>query len=215
MKQQDIFESFSSENKEYSALCAALYERELRRLAYSDTGASLQQLQSQLKSLPFYIKKAALWLQETDNPLVLDSHTPSWLHKQSRRPPRPGKEHVLQAWLQRHVSLGLLLPVLTQYDGVWQVRLDSIDKIKGDEQQIHLNRWGWFSYQGWPLEDEPLQVLKPSVVNVSAACAGHRWNALSTLEPQSLPLRELLLTTLLSWPNFTKARRPLEIETSN
>lgn len=207
--QADIFQ-MQKHNSVHAELCNAIYERELALLSYANDDAD--RIRRKLRSLPFYVKKAAWWLIYTESPLELDPQNASWQSAQRPRPPKQSSATVLSKWLDLHVAPGLPVPVLVQADDFVQVRLDSVDRVDYAGQRVHLNRWGWCSFGGQPLSEEPALLLKPTPTIITAACAGHRWNEQGRLAPAALPLRELLLSALLSWPNFTQANQPLELD---
>ncbi|MCO4320590.1 hypothetical protein [Aliidiomarina quisquiliarum] len=206
--QADIFH-MQQHNSVHAELCNAIYERELALLTYANDDAD--RLRRKLRSLPFYVKKAAWWLIYTESPLVLDQQNASWQSNQRTKPPKQITATAMAKWIDLHVAPGLPLPVLVTNDEFVQVRLDSVDRVDYAGQRLHLNRWGWCSFSGETLSNESILLLKPTPTIVAAACAGHRWNEQGRLAPGALPLRELLLTALLSWPNFTKAKQPLQI----
>ncbi|WP_126756621.1 hypothetical protein [Aliidiomarina taiwanensis] len=194
-------------NSAQAELCNAMYERELALLSYADDDAA--RIRRKLRSLPFYVKKAAWWLIEADSPLTLDTQNAGWQAKQRPRPPQPDPTH-LPKWLEQHIAPGLPLPVEVTAGGKVHIRLDSVDRVDYANKRFHLNRWGWCAFTGASLAKEPIRVLKPTVTVMTAACAGHRWNNAGRLPPVALPLRELLLSAMLCWPKFTQARRPDE-----
>lgn len=202
--QSNIFH-LNPHNSLYVELCAALYERELTQLSYQEDNA--ETIRRKLRSLPFYVKKAAWLLLQAESPLTLDSQNASWLAPQKNKPPKLRSSNTLAKWLDLHVAPGLPLALLWQTEAYSQVLVDTVDRIDYSNQKLHLNRWGWCSFQGESLSAEPIYLLKPTPTIMAAACAGHRWNQQGRLAPQPLSLRELLLTSLLSWPNFQQAKQ--------
>lgn len=194
-------------NSAQAELCNAMYERELALLSYADDDAP--RIRRKLRSLPFYVKKAAWWLVAADSPLTLDTQNAGWQAKQRPKPPHSNATH-LPHWIEQHIAPGLPLPVLLTHAGKVHIRLDSVDRVDYAAERFHLNRWGWCDFSGKSLANEPIVVLKPSPTIMTAACAGHRWNSAGRLPPTALPLRELLLSAMLCWPTFTQARRPDE-----
>lgn len=203
--QTDIF-SQTQHSSAFAELCCALYEREISQLGYSEFDPA--RLKSRLKSLPFYIQKAAWGLLHSSSELKLDIQNASWQAKQLTKPPSVDS-HSIDSWVDQNIAPGLPLTVLVTQNHVTSVKLDSVDRIDYDKQQFHLNRWGWFNFSGSQIEqsDANCVVLKPTKKTVSAACAGHCWNDQGRLPPLSLSLRELLLTTLLDWPKFKSVRQ--------
>src|SRR5690554_6635502 len=105
--QGDIFH-MQAHNSAQAELCNAMYERELTLLSYADDDAA--RLRRKLRSLPFYVKKAAWWLVAADSPLTLDTQNAGWQAKQRPKPPHPDATH-LPTWLEQHIAPGLALPV--------------------------------------------------------------------------------------------------------
>lgn len=207
--QSDIF-YMHKHNSAHAELCNAIYERELALLSYANDDA--ERLRRKLRSLPFYVKKAAWWLIHTNSPLELDPQNASWQAKQRPNPPKQNAPVALSKWIDQHVAPGLPLPVLISNEDSIQVRLDSVDRVDYEGQRLHFNRWGWCAFTGESLSNEPICLLKPTPTIIGAACAGHRWNIHGRLAPAALPLRELLLSALLNWPNFTEAKQPLQLD---
>ncbi len=186
--QSNIFH-LHQHNSQHAELCNAIYERELALLSYANDDA--ERLRRKLRSLPFYVKKAGWWLIHAQSPLELDPQNASWQAKQRASPPKQSAATPLIKWIDQHVAPGLPLPVLVRSNDFVQVRLDSVDRVDYDKQQLHLNRWGWCSFAGQSLSAEPILFLKPT---------------------PALPLRELLLSALLYWPSFTQAMPPLQVD---
>lgn len=224
MDQSDFLHS----HDQFAELCAALYERELHDLSWNGPDNAVF-LKRRLASLPFYVRRAAhaLLSMQRDaspgsNPLQLDIRNASWHARQARKPPagihmaaqsgQPGADSKLATWLRRHARLGLVMPLQVEQDQLYGVYLDSIDRIELERQAmaqpaVHLNRHGWFSLDGQPLEQQHAHLLKPSRGVMSAACCGHQWSAAGRKAPRTLSLREVLLATTLQWPGFTRVNR--------
>lgn len=212
---------------QFAELCAALYERALHDLSWNGPDNATF-LKRRLASLPYYVKHAAHALlnmqpaaKAGSNPLRLDIQNASWHSRQAAKPPlgvsitgEHGSEDVskkLAKWLQLYLALGLVLPVQGEADRLHSVFLDSVDRIDSEAQRwpqpaLHLNRFGWFSFDGLPLEGQPARILKPTRTSIRAACCGHQWSAAGRKAPRTLSLREVLLATTLNWPAFTSVR---------
>ncbi|WP_113905981.1 hypothetical protein [Aliidiomarina celeris] len=203
--QSDIF-ALKQHSSAHAELCNAIYERELNTLVYSDDNAD--RLRRKLRSLPYYVKLAAWRLLEADTPLILDLQNASWQAPQQSKPIISKPTQRFAHWIEQHVAPGLPLPVMVAQDFEWHVKLDSVDRVDYGQQRFHLNRWGWCSFLGDSLEQQSIRVLKPSKQSMSAACAGHRWSDHGRLAPNVLSLRELLLSSLIHWQNFTRATLP-------
>lgn len=206
--QTDIF-SQTQHSEVFAELCCALYEREVTALGYSPFDPA--RIKSRLKSLPFYIQKAAWGLIYSSSELKLDIQNASWQAKQVGKPPKLPAKSTVSSWIDKHIAPGLPLPVRVFQDGVVSIKLDSVDRIDYEQKQFHLNRWGWFHFSGEQIQGEDSEVActvhKPTKSIMSAAAAGHCWNHQGKLPPVALSLRELLLSTLLDWPNFQSVRQ--------
>ena len=216
MQQSDLIQS--QQQSHFGELCTALYERELHELSWngSDNPTFLKR---RLASLPYYVRRAAFALLNVTNcPLQLDIQNASWQAKQTTRPPAgisPSDDTYLderlQAWLHKNAALGLVVPVQHEADKLISVYLDSIDKVDAEGREfgqpaVHVNRFGWFSFAGQPLELQSVYVLRPTKRSMTAACCGHQWSAAGRKSPRTLSLREVLLATSLHWPSFTKVK---------
>ncbi|RUO36353.1 hypothetical protein [Aliidiomarina sanyensis] len=218
--QSDIFSYADSSNLGLSAelaeLCNTLYDSELKILA--DTGPDDPRLlKRRLGSLSHYVRRAAHALivaaKRTDNPLQFDVQNACWLSRQ--RPHAPLPKLSPAAWLQKHVQLAMPLPVWerlpAQQGAIERIRLDTVDEIDITGERVHLNQTGWFHFSGDPEDpssDVPQRrLLRPDKASMVAACAGHRWGPTGRLAPQTLSLRELLLTTTVSWTGFSNVQR--------
>ena len=113
--------------------------------------------------------------------------------------------------------LGLPVSVRIKYHDHEHLELDCVDKINTKNQTLHLNRFGWFSFDGTFIDDETMHseanisdlvLNKPCKKTMTAACSGHCWNHKGKLSPRALSLRELLLSTLINWKTFTYSGKP-------
>lgn len=213
---------------QFAELCAALYERALHDLSWNGPDNALF-LKRRLASLPYYVKRAAhalLNMQQAPvtsaSPLQLDIQNASWHSRQANKPPlgffSAEQEAVpesvqlkLGKWLQSHAALGLVMPLQVEEDRLYSVFLDSIDRIDTQattwsKPAVHMNRFGWFGFDGEPLEEQTARLVKPTRSSISAACCGHQWSAAGRKAPRTLSLREVLLATTLNWPAFTSVR---------
>lgn len=224
-EQTEIF-SLAGQSNEFAELCNALYAEQLRELSQVNhlgggQAEGIRLLKRRLASLSGHVQRAAHALLFAareiqrggfENELTLDIHAASWLAKQATKPPRTPTvtaQSKLASWLERNACLALVMPVLHCEHGITQIYLDSIDEIHRHENRIHLNQWGWFDVCGNALDGEhpQLQLLKPDKASITAAYCGHRWAASGRMQPISLSLRTLLLTSTLVWPKFTEVRK--------
>lgn len=203
MLQQQDFASNSERLLDYAQLCNVFYERELKLLAQCELSPA--QLAKKLTSLPFYIKRAAEAVLLLENPLKLDAQNGTWSAKQKRKSPADKiTSNINQTWLQKNVQIGLILPVVISDIGQVHYRLDCIDVIQADK--VRLNEHGWFNFLGESLESNSVdkKLLKASKEIMVSACCGHQWIGNDITFPRTLSLRELLLTTVVNWPNLSK-----------
>ncbi len=202
----------SSQSSDYAELCNALYERELSQLVNADL-ATVQVLQSRLKSLPHYIKRTAHFMVQVKTPLELDSQNASWSTAQSYfAPVKNQDEAVVWQWYQSFaIPLGLVVPVWTE----GRIVLDSIDQLDQTQQRFRTNAFGWFSEASVTkmhlqtddlVATQPLKLLKPTKKVMMTACAGHCWQNKTKVRPKMLTLRELLLSCAINWRNFKQSR---------
>lgn len=206
--QSDIFQQ-SGNHQEFAELCNALYERELLVLAEDDE-IVLPRLRSKLKSLSYYIRRAAEGMMAADPPLEMDIHNASWSTKQANQCPalKPTAQDVA-SWLNINAHPGVPVVVHVQEFGRQYLVLDCINLVQKSQQKLMLNRFGWFSFQGESLEGEEqieIRLVKPSKTTIGAACCGHVWGHKGKLSPRTLPLREILLTAIINWRNFAKPK---------
>ncbi len=214
MSQQDIQNNLWQQrgNLQVKAeLCNVLYERELQRLS-TETTISVDELKKAIKSLPFYINRAAESICNTYSPLDLDSSNASWLSRQS--PHTLSSKHndsATRLFYEKNAKMVLIVPIATQVFGIEQVVLDSIDEIDALNGRLHCNQNGWFYMSGEYLDNKTSTtkvLLKPSKVTMSAACCGHQWKNNHKFSGRALSLRELLLATRINWQNFGKIIAP-------
>lgn len=203
-QQRDIFQSLGAVGLTPAAfpeLCTALYERELQALAHTQQMASLAGLQRRLASTSYYVKQAARGMLQRPTPFSLDIQNASWQAQQKRHCKLPtAAAEKLQRWLQGEVKLGTVVAVFDQHPQLQRVLLDSIDRIDRVQQRVHLNMYGWFDWQGQPLEAAPYyRLVKPDLASLTPALCGHQWNHRGITTPRTLSLREVLLATTLQW----------------
>lgn len=221
MPQTSLWQTPQQTN-DYAEVCNALYERELSQLVNADL-TTVKAMQSRLKSLPHYIKRAAYLMTKIElqlqvsakKTLILDSQNAHWSAKQSKCMPINGQELVdIWYWYQSFsIPLGLVIPVWVGE----RILLDSVDRIDSEKQRIRCNAFGWFDSKAVQktlfshdnsLPQQQIQLLKPNKKVMIAACAGHRWqNYKQNQKPSSpilLTLRELLLSCDINWQNFKK-----------
>jgi hypothetical protein len=202
MDQSDFLQPPSQSH--YAELCTALYERELFQLSHNGPD-NVRFLKRRLGSLPFYVKRAAHALCRFQGPLLLDVQNAGWQASQKREAPAVAHDtQKLQRWLKMHAELGLVLPVQWQQQVQTAVFLDSVDECA--EDGVHLNRFGWFDWQGRGLDEQEALLLKPDSRSMTAACCGHQWSPQGRIPPRTLGLREVLLAATLSWPRFTRVQ---------
>ena len=184
----------------YAQLCNAFYQREVQRLVAEPNADKLRR---QLKSLPYYIERAATLVANGHSPFTLDAQNGSWLEKQKPMPPNVNTQ-ANELFFHKYSKVGLVVPVfVTQYDKV-HLRIDSIDQL-GDNK-LHCNELGWFDFIGNGLEQQNAQLSKPSKASLTAACCGHQWQFSKRCIPRILSLREMLLAGNINWRNL---KRPL------
>lgn len=213
--QADIFQPMA-QHSHYAELCTVLYERELAYLAQLNTDevASLRWFQARIRSLPYYVRRAARGMLASQSPLQLDIQNGSWQGSQKRQLNLSAQApQRLKQWLSKHAALGIVMPLVIASPVRKQVLLDSIDRIDRAQQRVHLNQWGWFYFDGslaeldapmmalTPAQQTELQIhlLKPEKSSLTAACAGHQWNHKGKTDPRTLNLREILLAATIDW----------------
>lgn len=222
--QQDIFGE-QHHSPQFAELCNALYERELSFLSQSTEPPS--RIQRRLSSLSYYVKKAAYELLQPSIPLTIDVHNASWQEKQSSRCPARAiiakqtcitdetdeAQRTYQRWFERHAVPGMVAFVYYQQLGIEHIEIDAIDRVDKAAARVHVNRGGWFHFNGQPqtstdsaastLDQTSFAFLcKPSKPIAIAAACGHRWNHKGKVTPRALTLRELLIATQINWKGF-------------
>lgn len=212
MTQSNLWQ-IQTETGHFAELCNGLYQREITLIAKGDF-ASVQAIQAQLQSLPYYVNRTAhamtKVMSEGLSPLQLDSQNASWSAKQGKHLPIVGQEtqqeqDIAFAWyLQAGICVGLAVPVLLGD----HIIIDCIDRIDLDKQRLRTNIGGWFSLvpnnkinDGQAMSK---QLLKPNKKIMTSACAGHCWRRKSQQVPIIPSLRELLLSCSINWKNFKK-----------
>lgn len=206
--QSDIFSATGATDEKpvFTEICNALYERELLVLSQS-SGRQLTLLQSRLAALPHRIQRAAHYLSRHNTPLTVDSHNGSWHYKQAGRCPANKTEpEITRKWFSENAAYGLAVPVRLQRYDEEHVELDSIDRVQFENEMLHTNKYGWFTFDGVSQannRDTEFTLVKPTKAIMAAACCGHRWNHKGKLAPRTLSLRELLLSTTINWKKFT------------
>jgi len=180
----------------YAQLCNAFYAREIARLV---TEPNEQRLRAILKSLPYYIERAATRVVNGEAPFVLDPQNGSWLDKQKAKPPT---QDDLADFYSLNNKLGLIVPLLVINDNLSRVAIDSIDQVS--DNKLHCNEHGWFDCHGKPLDGQVGLLLKPSKATMTAACCGHQWRFSKRSTPRILSLREMLLASNINWRNLKR-----------
>ena len=200
-QQPNLWQDINS-NLVFADLCNALYERELKKLA-TDTHLPQPLLQKRLSSLPHFIKRASTRIIEFTSPLDLDSHNASWMYRQSGLCPGPKQATAdISKFYQSHATVGLVIPIYRQRQGIEHILLDNIDGLR--DNRIHTNEHGWFEADGSCTDDPQLRLLKPTKIIMTGACSGHSWRNHKRHSSRSLSLREMLLATNINWRNFAK-----------
>ncbi len=182
----------------FAELCNALYEREISSLAAIQT-TNDQSLQGRLKSLPYYIKRTAHLMMQSETPLDLDVQNASWSAKQAVHMPLSGQDinQVNDWYLAQTLVHGLVVPVADDT----HIVLDSIDRIDTEKKRFRTNIHGWFSLTSADVEERS-RLLKPTKKVMTAACSGHCWVNDHKANPIMPTLRELLLSCAIDWRNF-------------
>ncbi len=192
---------------EFNEICNALYERELANLSHNGPN-QLSLLKRRLGGLPHHIRRAAYYLSNNTTPLEIDSHNGSWQAKQAGKCPGSNIDREkTTSWFSKYANYGLVVSVKVVSLNEEHIELDSVDRVQQENDTLHLNKHGWFTFDGDPLENDASeyhtkQMLKPTKPVMQAACCGHRWNHKGRISPRSLSLREILLSTEIDWVNF-------------
>ncbi|GLX79663.1 hypothetical protein tinsulaeT_30030 [Thalassotalea insulae] len=203
MTEQTSLWQDETQSADFAELCSALYEREIAQLANADI-QSPQVIQGRLKSLPYYIKRTAHLMLQTQTPLDLDVQNASWSAKQAAHMPLSGQEiaEVNKWYLAQTLTHGLVVPVAT----TTHIVLDSIDRIDQQNHRFRTNVHGWFYLNDTEQKDKKVnanyRLLKPNKRVMTAACTGHCWVNDHKTNPVIPSLRELLLSCAINWRNF-------------
>lgn len=207
--QTDLFNvtGTADEKPIYTEICNALYERELTHLSQFGPDQPAQ-LKRRIGALPHRIQRAAHYLSQHNTPLKVDSHNGSWQYKQPARCPGTKTDiENTRSWLSKHGTYGLPIPVHIQHYDEEHIELDSIDRVIDENETLHTNKYGWFTFEGLSLDKHQShnpRILKPTKTVMASACCGHRWNHKGKQAPRTLTLRELLLSTTINWKNFSR-----------
>jgi len=215
MSQNSLWQT-NKQNNDFSELCNALYERELRLLAKVEM-ISIETIQGRLKSLSHYVNRTANLMVRVNelgySPLTLDTQNATWSAKQASKLSilEQNKSDVFLWYLTlinkpNDALLGLAVPIVKED----HIILDCIDRIDNEKKRIRTNTSGWFSLTEVN-NDLPVRLLKPNKKVLLAACAGHRWQdrvKATKLRPIIPSLRELLISGTIDWRNF---KRPLAL----
>ncbi|MFT5757707.1 MAG: hypothetical protein ACI9LM_002443 [Alteromonadaceae bacterium] len=193
------------QSSEFSELCNALYERELKSLAELPI-SSLSAIQGRLKSLPHYIKRTASLMIQAQTPLIIDIQNASWSAKQGANLPLSGQDlNAVNKWyLSIKITHGLVVPIHCDT----HIELDCVDRVDVEHHRFRTNTHGWFklnvnsSINNRVGTEHEFQLLKPNKKVMTAACTGHRWVNHYKANPLIPSLRELLLSCAINWRNF-------------
>ncbi|TMO74639.1 hypothetical protein CWC17_07860 [Pseudoalteromonas sp. S3785] len=196
-QQQEIWQS-DAQKVLYAQLCNAFYQREVQRLVAEPNADKLRR---QLKSLPYYIERAATLVANGGSPFTLDSQNGSWLEKQKPTPPKVNAQ-ANELFYKEYAKVGLIVPVLLNSHDQVRLRIDSIDQVS--DNKLHCNELGWFDFFGKGLEHANAQLVKPSKMSLTAACCGHQWQFSKRCAPRLLSLREMLLAGNINWRNIKR-----------
>jgi len=203
---QPHFWQVSPDSQAYTELCNALYERELLRLALTPA-TELTLLPKRLASLPFYIRRAAQSILSYPTSLTLDSQNASWYARQLKHCPASKQEaDPIARFYQKAAKPGLIVPLYAEEKTLEHILLDTVDEVDLVEHKLHCNQYGWFAFNGMPLQADNANMfmLKPDKTIMTAACCGQQWLNMQRKEPRLLTLRELLLSTRINWRNFAR-----------
>jgi hypothetical protein len=202
---------FSDEHRQqhFAELCNALYERELQVLAQQKI-SNISILQRKIGGLRHHIKRAADQFLSHAGPLQVDLHNGTWQSKQTANCMAGNFDRdKTQLWYVKYARFGLCVPVHVSELGIEHIELDSLDRIEVEDKRMHLNKHGWFSFNGDNSAEQrddvrsvQKRVLKPSKALLAAACCGHTWNHKGRSQPRTLSLREVLLSASIDWKNF-------------
>lgn len=202
MTEQTSLWKSEQQSSDFAELSNALYERELHALANMED-VSIVLVQGRLKSLPYYIKRTAHLMLNSNSPLNVDIQNASWSAKQGAHLPITDQDldHVNQWYSQASLQHGLVVPILQKT----YIALDCIDRVDLHKQRFRTNVHGWFSFSdntdGFA---QQYRLLKPNKRIMTAACTGHSWVNDHKSIPVMPTLRELLLSCTINWKNFKK-----------
>ena len=199
LKQTTIWQN-QQQRLHFAELTNVLYAREIQKLARAD---ELDNLNSRLLSLPYYIERAAMNIVSGDIPIELDSQNGAWIAHQSKIPLVKKDDNEL--FFKSKLELGIVLPILLQEQGVLSVYLDSLDQQS--ENGVHLNQHGWFDFTGHSQKNKLSVLLKPTKKILQAASCGHQWRFGKSIVPRILSLREMLLVSMVNWKNVKKVKK--------
>lgn len=207
---EDLLSQALATSTQFSELCSALYEREIKQLAKAPICSS-QQMQGRLKSLPHYVKQTAASMLAAESPLSLDLQNASWSEKQARQVPiKDQRIEDIRKWYQaKPIALGLVVPVLVKSKDNSRIMIDCIDRIDAEHHRLRSNFCGWFNLDQEVMnKDNAFTLLKPSKKVLAAACSGHQWQGNNRTQPITLSLRELLLSCQINWLNLRNPTLP-------
>ncbi|TQF69611.1 hypothetical protein [Pseudoalteromonas luteoviolacea] len=183
----------------FAELVNVFYTREINNLVSEPDPERLKRV---LKSLPFYVERAATHIVLGEVPLELDSHNGCWVAAQRRKPLQDPA--VIHKYYHTSATVGLVVPILLEEQHESGIYIDMIDQVKS--QKVHCNEFGWFDFSGLSQDSECSMLLKPNKALMTAACCGHRWHYHKITTPRLLGLREMLLASSINWPNVTKKK---------
>ena len=198
MVQQTSLWQNEQNSSEFSELCNALYEREVRLIGLNDK-LSIDTLKNKLISLPHYVKRTAHSMTQCISPLTLDTQNATWSAKQSSKIPVSEQSYEkINAWFESHeIKLGLVVPILLSD----RIVLDCIDRVDKENKRYRTNYYGWSSISQKE-EGNTTKLLKPNKKVMIAACCGHSWQDNKKVHPAIPSLRELLLSCQIDWQRF-------------
>ncbi|KZN48633.1 hypothetical protein [Pseudoalteromonas luteoviolacea] len=183
----------------FAELVNVFYTREITNLVNEPDPTRLKRF---LKSLPYYVERAATHIVLGAVPLELDSHNGCWVAPQRKKPSQDLA--AINKYYQKSAMVGLVVPIMLEFQHETGIYIDMIDQVALNK--VHCNEFGWFNLSGLPQESEKARLLKPSKALMTAACCGHRWHYHKIATPRLLGLREMLLASSINWPNVTKKK---------
>ncbi|MBC3766202.1 hypothetical protein [Neptunicella marina] len=205
VQQTDIFRD-DHQQQYFAELCSALYERELSMMANS-TSNDFDAFKRRLGGLSYHIRNLAHFLLQHKAPLDLDLHNASWQCKQAAKSiiNRESEDKARQ-WFEQYSYFGMPVAVCISEPGYDQLELDSVDRIDPAQKRLHINKHGWFYFNGESQHiTKPVKrLLVPSKTSLGAACSGHCWTSQGKTQPRALSLREMLISTQINWKNPKK-----------